>query len=138
MKDGLVAFVVGVVFAVGLALAGMTQPAVIIGFLDVSAWNPALLFVMAGAVAVYGVASRLILARSRPVLGARFPAFDKQEIDRRLVLGSVLFGVGWGLSGVCPGPAFASLGAVTVRPVVFVVAMLVGIALVKRLSASSG
>jgi uncharacterized membrane protein YedE/YeeE len=134
VRDGIICFVVGVVFAVGLAIAGMTQPAVVIGFLDVSAWNPSLLFVMGAAVLVYGIAFRAITARGKPVLAAAFPTFDRRGIDLRLIAGSALFGIGWGLAGVCPGPAFASLGALAVGPVVFVAAMLAGTALVRRLS----
>jgi uncharacterized membrane protein YedE/YeeE len=134
VRDGIISFVVGAVFAVGLALAGMTQPSVVIGFLDVTDWNPSLVFVMGGAVVVYGIAYRLITSRKRPVLAAELPELGRLRIDKRLIAGSALFGIGWGLAGVCPGPALASLGAPAIGPIVFVAAMLFGTALVRRLS----
>lgn len=133
MRQGLVAFAVGVVFAIGLAIAGMTEPANVIGFLDLEAWNPRLLFVMGGAVVVYGLANRLIRARRRPIFAPDFSPLELHDIDARLVIGSAIFGVGWGLSGVCPGPAFASLASLSLEPAIFVVAMLAGTALAKRL-----
>jgi len=121
-------FFCGWLFAVGLGVAGMTQPAKIIGFLDVAgAWDPSLLFVMGGAVALGLVAFPWVLKRPSPVLEERFALPDKAAIDRSLLAGAALFGVGWGLSGYCPGPALVSL--VTFKPsvLVFVACLLAGL-----------
>ena len=128
------AFVCGVVFAFGLGLAGMTQPTKVIGFLDLTGhWDPTLAFVMGGAVAVSLVLFPLILRRSAPVLGERFALPEKKDLDLRLLGGAALFGVGWGLSGYCPGPALVSLVTVTPRVVIFVASMCIGLYLGKRL-----
>lgn len=102
----------GLLFAAGLVLSGMTQPGKVRAFLDFGgAWDPSLLFVMGGAVAVYFVAQRLTRGLSRPIFGKRFPKPPSQRIDAKLLVGAALFGIGWGLSGFCPGPALVSLGA---------------------------
>jgi hypothetical protein len=123
-RSGIVAFLAGVLFAVGLAVSGMTQPAKVIGFLDITgAWDPSLAFVMIGAIGVHFVARRLILRRSAP-LGA--PAFDEpklKKIDAPLVVGAVIFGIGWGISGYCPGPAIVTLGTGSLASIVFFAAM---------------
>jgi uncharacterized membrane protein YedE/YeeE len=121
-------FVVGLVFAVGIAVAGMTQPGKVIGFLDVTGdWDPSLALVMVGAIAVYATAYRFSRRMPRPLLELEFPRIKKTRIDRRLVIGSLLFGAGWGLAGYCPGPALASLGpAASTQLVMFVAAMLGG------------
>lgn len=106
------AAVAGLLFGVGLSLAGMTQPAVVLGFLDVAGdWNPRLLFVMAGAVITTAIGYRLAWRRERPWLDASFHLPVARHVDMRLLLGAGLFGIGWGLAGYCPGPALASLGA---------------------------
>jgi uncharacterized protein len=118
------------VFGLGLAISGMMNPAKVIGFLDVTgSWDPTLAFVMGGALLVAVPAYRLILGRKRPVLDGGFSRPTKTGHDAPLVLGSALFGVGWGLVGFCPGPAVAAV--VTGLPAVleFVAAMLAGMAL---------
>jgi len=126
------AAVSGAVFALGLALGGMTIPAKITSFLDVGgAWDPALAFVMAGAIAVYAPAVRLLQRRPRPLIAERFHWPTPRAIDARLVGGAALFGVGWGLSGYCPGPALASLTGGAPSAVVFVAAMIAGIAVTR-------
>jgi uncharacterized protein len=120
----------GCVFGLGLAISGMMNPAKVIGFLDVTgSWDPTLAFVMGGALLVAVPAYRLILGRKRPVLDGEFSLPTKTGLDAPLVLGSALFGVGWGLVGFCPGPAVAAV--VTGLPAVlgFVAAMLAGMAL---------
>jgi len=127
---GMIAFGCGLVFALGLGLGGMTQPAKIIGFLDVAGhWDPSLVFVLVGAVGTAMLAYRWIRRQRHPVLDVRFQIPPTRGIDTRLVLGSTLFGVGWGISGFCPGPALVSL--VSGHPVAigFVGAMLAGVAL---------
>jgi uncharacterized membrane protein YedE/YeeE len=108
-----VAFLAGLVFAVGLALAGMTMPSKIVAFLDVTgAWDPSLALVMLSAIGVYLPVHRAVRRRGRPVLaGAVLSVPSETAIDGRLVGGAAIFGVGWGLSGLCPGPAIVSVGA---------------------------
>jgi hypothetical protein len=129
------AFVFGVVFALGLGLGGMTQPARVIGFLDVAGrWDPTLLFVLGGAVTTSFVLFPVILRRGAPVLGPRFVMPTRTRIDGRLLGGAALFGAGWGLAGYCPGPAVVSLVAGTPATLVFVVAMGLGLVLGQQLS----
>jgi uncharacterized protein len=133
MKPGkLVLFLVaGDLFGTGLAVSGMTDPARVIGFLNVSgAWDPALLFVMAGAVGVYGL-GMLILRRVKN-RNLNLPSPAPSAIDRNLVIGSAIFGLGWGLGGFCPGPALANLGALRVEALLFVPAMAIGMFLAQR------
>ena len=108
----------------------MTQPPRVLAFLDVAGdWDPRLALVMFGAIAVYAPASRLALRRGRPVLAPAFDLPTRRSIDGSLVTGALLFGIGWGLAGLCPGPAFTSLASAEPTAVLFVAAMLVGIAL---------
>jgi len=124
-----VAFLVGALFAFGLALSGMTLPSKVIGFLDVFGhWDPSLAFVMAGAVVSYFVFFRA-LRGTAPVLGDTFYIPAAREIDRPLVVGSALFGMGWGVAGYCPGPALTSLGTLSTDVLVFVAAMIAGMVL---------
>ena len=121
------ALIVGLIFGLGLILSGMTNPAKVIGFLDLAGhWDPSLGFVMAGAIAVSFVPFRLAKGRSRALLGGPIRLPTATDIDRRLVLGSVAFGTGWGLAGYCPGPALTSLLSGGTKPLVFVLAMLAG------------
>ena len=124
-----VAFACGVLFALGLGISGMLQPAKVIGFLDVSgAWDPALLGVMGGAIPVYGLA--WIWRRGRPsVCGSPVPAQASHVVDGRLVLGASLFGVGWGFVGVCPGPAVTNLAAPSAFTLGVLAAMCAGVGL---------
>ena len=124
-------FPAGALFGMGLAVSGMTDPGRVIGFLDVfGAWDPALLFVMAGAVGVYGL-GMLILRRFQS-RNLDLPSAVSSPIDRRLVIGATIFGVGWGLGGFCPGPALANLGALQVEALLFVPAMAIGMLLAQR------
>jgi uncharacterized membrane protein YedE/YeeE len=121
------AFVSGLVFGIGLVVSGLVNPAKVLGFLDLAgAWDPSLAVVMAGAVAVGAFAFAVAGKRASTLLGAPMALPAAGEIDRRLVLGSLAFGVGWGLAGFCPGPALVALGAGKVKALVFVAAMLVG------------
>ena len=117
----------GLVFGLGLIVSGMANPAKVLGFLDLGgAWDPSLALVMAGAVAIGLIAFRIARGRSASLLGAPMLLPTSQTIDRRLMAGSVLFGIGWGLAGFCPGPALVALGFGATKAVVFVVAMLAG------------
>ena len=130
MKSQAAALFAGIVFGVGLGLSGMTQPAKVIGFLDVfGAWDPSLLFVMGGALFVHFLLSRSILRRQRPVLDSRFHLPRQARIDATLVRGAAIFGAGWGLAGYCPGPAIVSLGSGAAPAVVFVASMALGMAI---------
>ncbi len=128
MKAGLLAaFASGALFGAGLALSGMTDRTIVQGFLDVAGdFNPQLLFVLAGAVAVTGVAFRFVLRMPHPALSAEFRVSALTRVDRRLLAGSAIFGVGWGLVGYCPGPALVALAGGLRDALVFVPAMLAG------------
>ncbi len=123
-----ITFLAGVLFAIGLGVSGMTRPDKVLNFLDFTgAWDPSLAGVMIGAILVYGVAFRRITARmQRPLLLDRFSLPTRTDIDARLVLGSILFGVGWGLLGLCPGPALTSLVTGDHALLLFIASMLVG------------
>jgi uncharacterized membrane protein YedE/YeeE len=117
----------GLVFGLGLTVSGMANPAKVLGFLDLAGnWDPSLAFVMAGAIAVSAVAFAVANRRAVSFLGAEMRLPSARHIDRRLVLGSSLFGIGWGIAGFCPGPALVSLGMGEIKALVFVAAMLVG------------
>ena len=124
MKSAVVAFLAGVLFTVGLTLSGMTQPSKVLGFLDVTgAWDPSLALVMVGAIGVHFVARRFILRRGKPVAATSFEEPKGTSIDAPLIVGAAIFGVGWGISGYCPGPAIATLGTGSLSALVFVAAM---------------
>jgi uncharacterized membrane protein YedE/YeeE len=122
-----VAAILGIVFGVGLALGGMTSPAKVLAFLDVAgAWDPTLAFVMGGALAVTAPGFALARRRARPWLSASFALPTRADLDARLVGGAALFGVGWGLVGLCPGPALANLARGSAEIWLFVAAMAAG------------
>ncbi|PZP93928.1 MAG: hypothetical protein DI587_27340 [Variovorax paradoxus] len=124
----------GLVFGLGLLLSGMADPAKVLGFLDLAgAWDPSLALVMAGAIAVGLLAFTLAKGRTRSLLGLEMQLPQGSRIDRRLVGGSVLFGVGWGIAGFCPGPALVALGMGEVKAAVFVLAMLAGMGIFELL-----
>ena len=130
MSAVLMSFVSGLIFAVGLALSGMTQPAKVTAFLDFSGdWDPSLACVMVGAILVHAVLYRLIRQRPSPVFASTFAVPTRTEIDARLVGGAALFGIGWGLGGFCPGPAITALASGRGTVVMFVVSMLAGMSL---------
>jgi uncharacterized membrane protein YedE/YeeE len=121
------AFIVGLVFGIGLIIAGMTNPAKVQGFLDLAGnWDPSLAFVMGGAILVGLVAFRFAGKRQRSLLGEAMRLPTATHIDRRLVLGGLAFGAGWGLAGFCPGPALASLATGGVKALIFTGAMVAG------------
>lgn len=123
------AFVSGLVFGIGLIVSGMTDPSKVIGFLDLAGrWDPSLAFVMVGAIIVGLIGYAVARKRTAAFLGGAMHIPTARQIDRRLVLGSLVFGAGWGLAGFCPGPAIVSLGAGQDKAVVFVIAMLAGMA----------
>lgn len=130
----LTAFLAGLIFGLGLLLAGMANPAKVLGFLDLAgAWDPSLALVMAGAIAVALLPFTLAKKRQQSLLGLPMQLPNKREIDRRLIGGSLLFGIGWGIAGICPGPAVAILLTGHWQVILFVAAMLIGMALFEAL-----
>lgn len=128
MKKHLYAFVAGVLFASGLAVSGMTRPSKVIGFLDFFGdWDPTMLFVLGAAVGIYLVGVRIAKGRERAGSKVDFVWLEPEKLNTRFFVGSVLFGVGWGLAGVCPGPALMLLGQGSSQMLLFVGVMLVGI-----------
>ncbi|NND91386.1 MAG: YeeE/YedE family protein [Granulosicoccus sp.] len=131
----LMAWLAGVIFGVGLLVSGMANPAKVLNFLDVlGSWDPSLAFVMGGAVLTTMVGYPLISRRSSPRLAPRFQMPVRSDIDRPLVSGAALFGLGWGIGGFCPGPAWTSLSGLAPGALVFLVAMLTGMWLAIRRS----
>ncbi|HEY6087385.1 MAG TPA: YeeE/YedE family protein [Burkholderiaceae bacterium] len=122
--------IAGLLFGLGLIVSGMADPAKVLGFLDLAgAWDPSLALVMAGAIAVSALAFRLAGRRATSLLGLKMDLPSARQIDRRLVGGSLLFGIGWGIAGFCPGPALVALGMGQAKAAVFVLAMLAGMLL---------
>ncbi|MCE8036782.1 DUF6691 family protein [Halomonas sp. MCCC 1A11062] len=129
-------YIAGLLFGLGLALAGMTDPARVLGFLDIfGAWDATLMFVLGGAVVTTFIGYRLVFRRERPMLGETFQLPTRQDLDARLIGGATLFGVGWGLSGYCPGPAIASIAGLTAPLFAMLVAMVAGWFLARALPA---
>lgn len=123
------AFIVGLLFGLGLILSGMTDPGKVQGFLDLFGnWDPSLAFVMGGAIAVAFFAYALAKQRTRSFLGGAMHLPKATSIDKRLVIGSLTFGAGWGLAGFCPGPGLVSMASGEVKGLVFVAAMVAGMA----------
>ena len=132
MAQLVVSFIAGLLFAFGLIVSGMSNPSKVLHFLDVTGnWDPTLAFVMAAALLVTFPAFRFVLKRSAPLLSDRFYLPTKQQIDVPLITGAAIFGIGWGLAGLCPGPALTALGSGATSAFVFVAAMIAG-ALVQK------
>lgn len=136
MKNNFAALFVGVVFALGLGISGMTRPEKVIGFLDVfGSWDFSLAFVMAGAIATHAVAYRLIRRRNSPLFASHFHVPTSKDLTPSLISGAFIFGVGWALAGYCPGPAIVSLASLQVRPVMFVASMILGMGIFRGFQA---
>lgn len=130
MNSALATFGAGLIFAIGLAMSGMTQPGKVTAFLDLFGnWDPSLAFVMMGAIAVYAVLYRIIRRRATPLFAQTFSVPTRSDLDLRLIGGAALFGVGWGLGGFCPGPAVTSLVSGHSSVLIFVAAMIAGMLL---------
>lgn len=128
--QGVIAFSSGLLFALGLAVGGMTEPGNVIGFLDFTGdWKPALAFVMAGAVGVTAVSWRIVSRRRAPICADSFTVPTRRDLDARLLVGAAVFGIGWGLGGYCPGPGVVALASAAPSALVFVASMVVGVAL---------
>ncbi|WP_287124818.1 DUF6691 family protein [Chromohalobacter sp.] len=131
----LAGYLAGLLFGLGLAISGMTDPARVIGFLDVAGdWDPTLIFVLGGAVVTTFIGYRLVWRRQTPVFESRFQLPTRRDLDTRLLGGAALFGIGWGLSGYCPGPAVASLPGLSWPLAAFVVTLIAGWWLSRRMN----
>lgn len=121
------AFIIGIIFGTGLIISGMIYPSKVIGFLDLAGnWDPSLGLVMLGAIITASVAFYFIRNRKQSYLGISIQLPKSKNIDKRLLIGGLLFGIGWGIAGICPGPAIVDLGTANSKVIVFFVAMLVG------------
>lgn len=135
----IISFICGLIFGIGLIISGMANPAKVLGFLDLAGtWDPSLIFVMAGAVLIGFFAFLYAGKRKTTLLGKELKLPAATKIDRRLVLGSVLFGAGWGLAGFCPGPAIVALGMGLPKALCFVLAMLAGMGLFELIERRRG
>lgn len=130
----LTAFVAGLIFGTGLLVAGMANPAKVLAFLDIAgSWDPSLAFVMIGAIGIGTPAFFIAKRKSVSWLGEKMQLPTSQVIDARLIGGSVLFGIGWGIAGICPGPALVLLGAGVTKGIIFVLAMIAGMLIFQAL-----
>ncbi len=137
MKSSVTAAGAGLLFGLGLGFSGMVQPAKVIGFLDIFGhWDPSLMFVMMGAMAVHFVLSRMIQRRDQPLFDSKFHQPATKAVDRKLVLGAAVFGIGWGLGGFCPGPALVTVASGALSAVVFVGTMALGMVIQHGVHAS--
>nr|WP_229260107.1 DUF6691 family protein [Duganella aquatilis] len=126
----IISFLAGLIFGIGLIISGMANPAKVLAFLDLAGnWNPSLIFVMAGAVGVGFFAFLWARSRKTTLLGGAMKLPVAARIDRRLIIGAVMFGIGWGLAGFCPGPALVGLGMGVPKAILFVLAMVAGMGL---------
>lgn len=131
----LIQFVVGLIFGLGLVISGMVNPAKVLNFLDFAGtWDPSLALVMGGAVFVTAIGYRLVLVRPKPLFASSFHLPTQSTLDARIFAGPAIFGIGWGLSGFCPGPAVTSLGLAAPGTLAFVPAMLIGMAVARWLA----
>lgn len=132
MRTSIISLIVGTLFGAGLALGGMTDPARVRGFLDIFGdWDPTLAFVMGGAVIVMAIAWLIVPRMAEPLLAEEFHLPTKSDLTPSLIGGAALFGIGWGIAGLCPGPGIAALVIEPVSAAIFVTAMLIGMAAVR-------
>ena len=137
MNAHILAAVAGLLFGLGLAISQMVDPNKVLGFLDISGkWDPSLLLVIGAATGLTMISFRWVLKKSQPLFSDSFRLPTKTDIDKNLVIGAILFGVGWGLAGYCPGPGIAALTLGTAEPIIFVVCLIVGSRLQKYVSAN--
>ena len=139
MKTALVSLIAGLLFGAGLALGGMTDPGKVIAFLDVAGqWDPSLGFVMGSALLITFPVFAWVRRAAKPLLAERFQLPTKKDLDPQLLIGAALFGIGWGIAGLCPGPAIANLAAGSPQILLFVVAMVAGMRLRDRTASITG
>jgi uncharacterized membrane protein YedE/YeeE len=134
MKQNLIALLCGIIFGMGLSLSQMISPNKVLNFLDITGnWDPSLIFVMIGALAVAFVSFKWILKRPAPILEENFQLSRKLSVDKSLLLGAAIFGIGWGMSGYCPGPAVTGLGLLSLESIIMVAAIYLGFFAYNRL-----
>lgn len=139
MRATLAGLIAGLLFGIGLSLGGMTDPAIVLAFLDLAGdWNPQLAFVMGGGLIVTFIGYRLVMRRPTPLWDSRFMTPAARRIDAPLLGGALVFGIGWGLAGYCPGPAVASVASARGAVIAFVIAVLVGMIAVRIARRASG
>lgn len=139
MREIVTALLAGLVFGIGLTVSGMVDPAKVLGFLDIAgAWDPSLALVMAGGVVTALVGFRLARRQARPLFASAFPADAEPIIDGRLLGGAALFGLGWGLVGLCPGPAVSALVLASHPAAIFFASMIVGMLVWRQIAKRSG
>ena len=130
----LISLLSGTIFGLGLTISGMVNPQKVLGFLNIfDAWDPSLIFVMVGAIIIFAPLHYIFKKKSRPILAKNFITIDNKNIDKKLLIGSGLFGVGWGLAGLCPGPAIASISFLNPSSLIFVLFMFVGFFIANRI-----
>ena len=130
----LISLLSGIIFGLGLTISGMVNPQKVLGFLNIfDAWDPSLIFVMVGAIIIFAPLHFIFKKKSRPILAKNFISIHNKNIDKKLLIGSGLFGVGWGLAGLCPGPAIASISFLNPSSLIFVLFMFVGFFIANRI-----
>lgn len=135
MSKAAALFAPGLLFGAGLGIAGMTDPAKVVGFLDLGGnWDPSLAFVMIGAIGAFAILNTVVQRRPRPLLGGSFPGIKStaQDMDMSLFAGAAIFGIGWGIGGICPGPALANLSRLGPEILTFVGTMAIGVVIAQR------
>jgi len=131
----LVSLFCGIIFSIGLVISQMINPAKVLGFLNLfGEWDPSLAFVMIGALIIYSPLFHLFKNKEKPIFSSSFSFSNKKEIDKELIFGSILFGAGWGLVGLCPGPAITSIALLNVSSAIFVVSMFIGFYLASKVN----
>jgi len=134
MKPALGSYLSGLIFSIGLAVSGMTQPKKVLAFLDIFGdWDSSLMFVMVGAIGAYSVVYRLVLKRQKPLIEDKLQIPEPRKVDKKLILGAIIFGIGWGLAGFCPGPALTSLATLQKAPLIFGLGLIGGMITFKLL-----
>jgi len=130
----LISLLSGIIFGLGLTISGMVNPQKVLGFLNIfDAWDPSLIFVMVGAIIIFAPLHFIFKKKSRPILAKNFISVENKSIDKKLLIGSGLFGAGWGLAGLCPGPAIASISFLNPSSLIFVLFMFVGFFIANRI-----
>ena len=130
----LISLLSGIIFGLGLTISGMVNPQKVLGFLNIfDAWDPSLIFVMVGAIIIFAPLHFIFKKKSRPILAKNFISIHNKNIDKKLLIGSGLFGTGWGLAGLCPGPAIASISFLNPSSLIFVLFMFVGFFIANRI-----
>jgi uncharacterized membrane protein YedE/YeeE len=134
MKPAIGSYLSGLIFSIGLAVSGMTQPKKVLAFLDIFGdWDSSLMFVMVGAIGAYSVVYRLVLKRQKPLIEDKLQIPEPRKVDKELILGAIIFGIGWGLAGFCPGPALTSLATLQKAPLIFGLGLIGGMITFKLL-----